>query len=279
MPRRVDDPLHALLCHTIRLCWKSLRGQQVLKALQVNQELVAMAAVLRAEGEGDFTPRGQITNTWYCGGSANRLCEILTSSPLNLYTGNEKSPDVILLSEEERLGKALAAMDTINGYFVVRINVLAQAAGHSYIFLSEKHHAGEDLKGYIYQTNVGCHKDSAFDLIDWIDDPKSEVEVDLKTHFQNLVEGFKKSPAATYQKEYMLSNKQLRALGKGAEEPDLKKMKGTTGDAFCIEWRAVVEAAASTRLRAICNTAPQPLAPARKHPTVATPQRTILTSG
>ncbi len=278
MPRRVDDPLHALLCHTIRLCWKSLRGQQVLKNAEINQAL-ATWALAGMEGMEAFTPRRQITNTWACGSSANRLCEILTSSPLNLYTGNEKSPDVILLSEEARLGKALEAMGRTNGYFMVRINVLAQAAGHGYIFLSEKHHAAEDLKGYIYQTNVGCHKDSAFDLIDWIDDPKSEVEVDLKTHFQNLLEGFNKSPAATYQREYMLSGKQLRAVGKGAEEPDLKKLKGSKGDSFCIEWRAVVEAAASARLRAICDTVPQPLAPAKKHANVATPQRTILTSG
>lgn len=179
----------------------------------------------------------------------------------------------------EKLGKALEAMGTTTGYFTVRVNVLAQGAGHSYIFLSEKHYPGGELKGYIYQTNVGCHKDSAFDLIDWIDDPKSEVEVDLKAHFQNLVEGFNKSPAATYQREYMLSDKQLRALGNGAEEPDLKKLKGSTGDAFCIEWRAVIEAIASTRLRAICDTVPQPLAPATKHANVGTPPRTILTSG
>jgi hypothetical protein len=272
MPRRVDDPLHALLCHTIRLCWKSLRGQQVLKAVQIDQ-------VMASWGMEEFTPRRQITNTWACGSSANRLCEILTSSELSHYVGNDKSRDVILLSEEERLGKALETMSTTTGYFMVRINVLAKGAGHSYIFLSQKRYAGEDLKGYIYQTNVGCHKDSAFDLIDWIDDPKSEIEVDLKTHFQNLVEGFNKSPAATYQKEYMLSDKQLRALGKGAEEPDLKKLKGSTGDAFCIEWRAVVEATASARLRAICNTAPQPLEPAKKHTNVAIPPRTILTSG
>jgi hypothetical protein len=278
MPRRVDDPLHALLCHTIRLCWKSLRGQQVLKNVQIDQDLASWA-LAGMEGMEAFTPRRQITNTWACGSSANRLCEILTGSQLNLYTGNTKSPDVILLSEPQRLGKALEAMDATNGYFMLRINVLAQSAGHSYIFLSEKRHRGTDLKGYIYQTNVGCHKDSAFDLIDWIDDPKSEVEVDLKTYFQNLVEGFNKSPAATYQKEYMLSDKQLRALGKGAEEPDLKKMKGSTGDSFCMEWRAVVEAAASTRLRAICETVPQPLAPAKKHANVANPQRMILTSG
>jgi hypothetical protein len=101
----------------------------------------------------------------------------------------------------------------------------------------------------------------------------------LETHFRNLVQGFNKSPAATYQKEFMLSNKELRSLGEGAEEPDLKKLKGSQGDSFCMEWRVVDDSFASERLRTICATVPQPLAAARKHAIVSTPSRTILTSG
>lgn len=55
MPRRVDDPLHALLCHTIRLCWKSLRGQQVLKKVEVDQDKAAWPRELFPND--DFSPR------------------------------------------------------------------------------------------------------------------------------------------------------------------------------------------------------------------------------
>jgi hypothetical protein len=233
------DPLHDDLRHTVRLCWKSLRGQQVFKAIEVNMDL---AAALPDE----FSPRGQITAPMSCGASANRLCEILCGNSLQDYTS---SPDAIRLSETDRVTTALQTMKGKDGYFLVRINVIGGGAGHSYVFLSTQRTSNDGLTGFIYQTNVGCHKDSAFDLIAWIDDAKSTVEVDLVKHFSEIAKGFKLAPGFTYQEKYMLSGK---ALTQG-ELLELKDKSTAPGQAagFCIMWKEVAQATASANLLAI----------------------------
>jgi len=249
------DALHDDLRHTIRLCWKSLRGQEVFKAIKVDKDL---AAAMPEE----FSARGQITATMSCGSSANRLCEILVGKDLSDYV---KSPDAIDLSEGGRLSTAMLAMRQTDGYVLVRINVIGGGAGHSYIFLSQQRKAGEELKGYIYQTNVGCYFKSAFDLIAWIDDEKSEIEVDLAKHFSEIVKGFQLSPGFTYQEKYMLSDKALRQ----DEMADLKdKSKGADAARFRIMWTPVVEATAEANLLAIRQLLPAEKAPAVKFATV-----------
>jgi len=259
------DPLHDDLRHTIRLCWKSLRGQEVFKAIQVNQELAAMMP-------DEFSPRGQITATMSCGDSANRLCEILVGQQLSDYI---KSPDAIRLNETEKLTKAMAAMKQTGGYVLVRINVLGGGAGHSYIFLTKQRRAGEELAGYIYQTNVGCHKDSAFDLIAWIDDSKSNVEVNLAKHFSEIVKGFQIAPGFTYQAQYMLSDKALTQ--KELLEMKEKSKNPEQAARFCIMWQPVVEATASANLLAIRQLVPEEAIKAIPHPVLPAPPRPVLT--
>jgi hypothetical protein len=260
----MPEPLHDDLRHTIHLCWKSLRGQEVFKAIEVNQELADMCPE-------EFSVRGQITVPLSCGSSANRLCQILCGSELKDYIS---SPDAIKLNETERLNKAMLAMKQSASYVLVRINVLGGGAGHSYIFLSKQRGAGEDLKGFIYQTNVGCHKDSAFDLIAWIDDEKSKVEVDLAKHFADIVKGFQLAPGFAYQENYMLSDKAL----KPDELADLKaKSKSPDAAKFCILWTPVVEATAMSNLRAIREMVPDEKPKAKPFGTVATPFRPVMT--
>ncbi|HUA99451.1 MAG TPA: hypothetical protein VMA34_14065 [Terracidiphilus sp.] len=245
------DALHDDLRHTIRLCWKSLRGQEVFKAIQVNQELAAMCPE-------EFSVRGQITATLSCGSSANRLCEILVGKELSDYV---KSPDAIDAGDSDKLSKAMLAMKQADGYVLVRINVMGGGAGHSYVWVSRERHANGDLKGYIYQTNVGCHKDSAFDLIMWIDDEKSEVEVDLAKHFSEIVKGFQLAPGFTYQEKYMLSDKAL----KQDELADLKaKSKGSDAANFRVMWSPVVLTKALANLLAIRQLLPAEKAAAKK---------------
>lgn len=250
----MPDSLHEDLRHTIRLCWKSLRGQEVFKAISVDQDL---AAALPQE----FSVRGQITAPMICGSSADRLCEILAGNNLANYM---TSADAIWLSETERVSKALLAMKQTDGYLVVRINVVGGSAGHSYAFLSKKRVGGDELKGFIYQTNVGCDAASAFDLIKWIDDDKSEVEVELGKHFSEIVKGFKLAPGFTYQEKYMLSDKALKEY----ELTALKDKAASTDAArFRIMWLPVVEATASANLLAIRQLVPAEKAPAKKFAT------------
>lgn len=250
----MPDTLHEDLRHTIRLCWKSLRGQEVFKAISVNLELAAMLPQ-------EFSAHGQITAPMICGSSADRLCEILAGNKLSDYMNNA---DALDLSETERLSKAMLAMKQTAGYVMVRINVLGGGAGHSYVFLSKKRSGGEDLKGFIYQTNVGCDSGSAFDLIGWIDDEKSAVEVELAKHFSEIVKGFKLAPGFAYQEKYMLSDKALKDYELAA-----LKAKATGNDAarFRIMWLPVVEATASANLLAIRRLVPEEKAPAKKFAT------------
>jgi hypothetical protein len=235
----MPDPLHEDICHTIRLCWKSLCGQQVFKKITVDLDLAAMLPI-------EFSPRSQISNIMSCGHSANRLCEILVNNALSDYTG---SSDAILVSDSVKLSTAIQAMKHSDSYVLVRINVLGGAAGHSYIFLTFQRHANDALKGYIYQTNVGCFKDSAFDLISWIDDPKSAIEVDLVKHLSELAKGFQLAPGFTYQEKFMLSDKALTQ----DELASFRTAKSTDPARFVIMWKPVVESTAMANLLAIRN--------------------------
>jgi hypothetical protein len=94
----------------------------------------------------EFSPRGQITAPMSCGASANRLCEILRGNSLQDYTC---SPDAIRLSETDRVTEALKAMRGIEGYFLVRINVIGGGAGHRYVFLSAQRKSNDSVSGFI----------------------------------------------------------------------------------------------------------------------------------
>jgi hypothetical protein len=256
----MPDPLHEDLRHTIHLCWKSLRGQEVFKAIEVNKDLAEMfkSCPEAFEKADDFTPRGQIVATVACGSSANRLCEILAGKSLGDITTNA---DAVNLSDAGKLSDAMLQMRATDGYVLVRINLLGGGAGHSYIFLSKEHHAGEDLKGYIYQTNVGCYYKSAFDLIAWIDDDKSEIEVDLAKHFSEIVKGFRLAAGFTYQEKYMLSGKPLTQNELSTLQ---EKSRSTDAARFCIQWLPVVRATASANLLAIRQLVPAEKVPAKK---------------
>ena len=126
----MEDALHEDLRHTIRLCWKSLRGQGVFKAIEFNADTEKMWTEHPEffEKEDDFTQRGQIVATVACGSSANRLCEILAGSSLsNIIT----SPDAVNLSDAGKLSEAMLQMRGTDSYVLVRINVLGGGAGHS----------------------------------------------------------------------------------------------------------------------------------------------------
>ncbi len=267
----MSDPLHEELRHTVRLCWKSLRGQEVFKAIQVDYDFYNS---LDDDLKKEFSPRGQIVAFMSCGASANRLCAILCGNELNDYMTN---PNAIGLSETGRLDEALTAMRNNAGYVLVRINVIGGDAGHSYVFLSKHRESGEALNGCIYQTNVGCHKDSAFDLIHWISDKKSEAEVDLPPYLAGLSKGFRLSPGYTYQEKFMLTDKTLK-------QDELMAMKAKAQSdsdkaSFRIQWKEVDQTTASANLLAIRQLAPAETPKSHAFGKVQTSARTILTGG
>ncbi len=225
------------LRHTIRHCWKTLRGQQVFKDVAIDTDLAAMLP-------DEFAPKLQITNTWACGSSASRLCELLVGEALENYIN---ASDAVKLSDSNRVSEAIAAMKQAEGCVLARINILEGNAGHSYIFLSQLRDGKGPLLGTIYQTNVGCHKDSAFDLMTWIDDPKSEREVDLEQHFASVQKEMTPgvSPADSYQKNYMLSTKKLTPT----EIKDLNQPSKAA--AFVFMWRLVKMNGTVERLKSL----------------------------
>lgn len=203
------DPLHDQFRKCVTFAWKNLAGQQAFNNIKIDHEL---KAVLPEE----FSIEGQITKPLSCGESANRICELLTGGSMGDIMTN---PATVDLASLDAVKKSLAEATATAGYVIVRINISGGGAGHAYVWLSVGRDAGTPLDGYIYQTNVAVHVNSAFGLQQWINDAKSTRLVHLPMHLQELREqlcGLKtedgpgKIPIALYQKQFMLSDKHLR---------------------------------------------------------------------
>ncbi|ARE38878.1 hypothetical protein RGUI_0737 [Rhodovulum sp. P5] len=209
------DPVHEALRRCVLHAWTNLAGQQAFKNVAIDQNLIDWKI------EGMATANEQISARLSCGDSANRMCEILSGSAM----ANIKSADnanAVDLSDDQRVLGALRSMKSLPGYILVRINVSGGAAGHAYIFLSLDRGTNDPLTGHIYQTNVGIHRDTAFGLKQWVEDPKSQTVVDLAEHFEELRslcgigDGPHTLPNLVYEKQFTLTDTPLKlsdALG------------------------------------------------------------------
>ena len=163
--------------------------------------------------EGMATVEEQITAHQSCGESANRMCQILTGSSMSDIMENHETVD---LSEADRVAGALRSMRSLAGYILVRLNVSGGGAGHAYIFLSVNRGTNEPVQGHVYQTNVGVHRDSAFGIKEWIDDPKSQELVDLSEHLDalkplcGLSAGPDKLASVAYGEQFTLTSRPLK---------------------------------------------------------------------
>jgi hypothetical protein len=223
------DPLHDQFRKVVAYAWRNLAGQQAFNNIKIDHEL---KAVLPEE----FSIENQIQKPLSCGESANRMCELFTGESLGDIMTN---PDNVDLADFNKVKKALDEMAATTGYVIVRINISGGGAGHAYIWLSVSRKEGSPMDGYIYQTNVAIHMNSAFGLQQWINDAKSSRLVHLPFHLQELREklcGIKSDdgpghiPIRLYEDNYMLSDKHLRVdeafdLYKGVRDRTQAKVK------------------------------------------------------
>ncbi|MBN6102369.1 hypothetical protein JR064_09345 [Xanthomonas sp. CFBP 8703] len=240
------DTLHVILRHVVLRAWENLAGQQAFKGVVIDREMMSW-------GVAEFSLENQIRNKMACGTSATRLCEILAGTPMSDIMTNPKA--VPLIDGKAPL-QALEEMRAVEGHLIVRINVIGGGAGHSYVFLSKQRSGGDDLQGYIYQTNVGCHVSNAFGLNDWVADAKSLQEVDLAWHLCALATrlcgiGNPKdmTPDGFYQDAYMLSSKSMHE-GDTSEILKMAAQEGTRAKVRFM-WAPVDVDAAMRRLSAI----------------------------
>jgi len=201
------DEFHKNFRMVIDTAWRNLAGQQAFKDVDINYERMTW-------GREEFTLENQILNKMSCGRSANRMCELLTNSPMNDIT---KNPKAVNLADTNKVKLALTEIQKSSGYNLIRINVIGGGVGHAYIFLTFNRMPADPIDGYIYQTNVGCDRSNAFGLNDWIRDPQSSETVNLPSHLKDLaghlcgIEWSEESLKAStfYQKNYMLTGNTL----------------------------------------------------------------------
>jgi hypothetical protein len=202
------DPVHEAFRRCVLHAWTNFAGQQAFKNVAINQNLIDWQV------EGMATVEEQISARQSCGDSANRMCEILSGSSMSDIMENRETVD---LADTVRVAGALQSMRSLPGYILVRINVSGGGAGHAYIFLSQDRATNDPVKGHIYQTNVGIHRDTAFGIKEWIDDPKSREIVDLAQHLEELKalcglgDGPKKLPSTAYGNQFTLSSRPLKS--------------------------------------------------------------------
>ncbi|HXF26447.1 MAG TPA: hypothetical protein VN610_04200 [Bryobacteraceae bacterium] len=211
-----DDPLNKALHHTIRAAWSSADAMMRFKSL--DNEMVELGMTLDGKPLSQKlaylkeAPMG-------CGDSAPRLCEILIGDGLR-----ETPSSGIDLTDNARMKEAFLAMQKTVPYFLVRIDVIGKGVGHAYVFVSgQRKSAKSPLDGYIYQTNVGPEAENRFDLIEWVNDKKSEEKVFLPGYLLEiqaqlagyLMNGsgerteFTTRAAKIYEQNYLLSGKEL----------------------------------------------------------------------
>jgi len=225
---QIESKLHRAIRHTVELCWKDMHTDlyalSVLKGIAISDD-----AVESYKGEIVELKAG-VQEGWACWDSADHLCDILAGKTLTEIASPKPGPEVTSLKNRQKYAGEIEAMKMTDGPVLVRINIIGAGLGHAYVFVSEERTAGTGLKGYIYQTNVGCKE--AFDLLAWLTDPNSRVEVELEKHLDNVQNGFlashggtPKAMASAYERQYMLTGtkmgplqlKQLQDLQKNLE--------------------------------------------------------------
>ena len=252
-----DDSLHKLLRHAIRVVYGEREGPRPADERHVDPDKLQAFRRIPVDPEtleyyGGLA--GLTGMIWPCYASADQLCKYLAGSELR---GDAKHAPVPV--EDKNLRDAeLEKMKLGSDYLVVRFDVTGsgkdkdKGPGHAYVFLSTSRTAGSKVTGFIYQTNVAGSAN--FDMVDWIDDPKSEEEFELGAYCDGLLSGFKADPVAAFDQYYML---------KGTATTDkayVAKLRTYPG-AFEIRWSAVNVHAA--RLALLHFTPPTRKAPPR----------------
>jgi hypothetical protein len=185
------DWLHKMLRHTIRISYGELDYSPA--------RVLAFRGITYDPSSG-VSEGALAMGDWACYQSADRLCELLVGDALR---GTPAAKKAVSLGDVQQRDREFAQMKLCSGYVLVRFDVEGGGAGHAYIFLSCSRIKGEEVKGFIYQTNVGCGEGS-FDITGWIADQRSEELVEIGAYSQSILTGFRNNPVQTYESKYML---------------------------------------------------------------------------
>jgi hypothetical protein len=181
---------------------------------------------------------------WGCGDSANRLCWLLAGDEMNGVLGSGADAGA-----DEAMNVVYKKMRSSYGHLVARVQLRHKVAGHAFVWVSREIEAPHTLEGYIYQTNIGIRTEE-FDLLEWVNDSKSEESVFFPAYITQLQAAFgtdlsqtaeSGQRAAVYQQEFMTQTRTM-------PENDKTRMNDAPAGQIKILWRAVADAPALERL-------------------------------
>jgi hypothetical protein len=155
------DNFHKSLRHAIRSAWGEPKTRQKLREISGGDEVV-----------------------WSCGESANRLCYLLTGDEMKTIIGTG-----VDASNDNRMSLMYKSMLSTYGRLVARVQLRHSVAGHALVWVSRETDVPHSLEGYVYQTNIGV-KTQEFDLLEWINDEKSEEAVYFPGYITQLQAAF-----------------------------------------------------------------------------------------
>ncbi len=215
------DSFHTLVRHAIRLAWG---------------DPDTLARLRLASAEDDWV--------WSCGDSANRLCWLLAGDDMRGVVGSGSDA-----SDDAAMRQVYRTMRASYGRLVARVQLRHKVAGHAFVWVSREVEAPHTLEGYVYQTNIGI-KTQEFDLLEWINDAKSEESVHFPAYIAQVQAAFGTNlpgqgesgeRAAVYAREFLTQAKKM-------PEGDKLKMTEAAAGQVKILWKAVADGGALERL-------------------------------
>jgi hypothetical protein len=130
---------------------------------------------------------------------------------------------------------------------IARVQLRHKVAGHAFVWVSREDGTPHTMEGYVYQTNIGI-RTQEFDLLEWINDPKSEQSVYFPAYITQLQAAFGKELPGQSGSEGRASVYTDNFLAEGKAIPDATAMKEAPAGEIKILWKAVSDAESLARL-------------------------------
>jgi hypothetical protein len=214
------DNFHEAVRHAVRLAWGDAKTRQKLRVVISGEDAV-----------------------WGCGESANRLCYLLAGDEMKTVVGTGYNA-----SNDGAMRLMYRSMQSAYGRLVARVQLRHSVAGHAFVWVSRETEVPHTLEGYIYQTNIGI-KTQEFDLLEWINDSKSEESVFFPAYITQLQatfgtnlpgQGESGERAAVYATDFFTESKKMPETAK-------KDMTEATAGSVRLLWKAVEDGKALNR--------------------------------
>jgi hypothetical protein len=218
------DNFHERVRHGIRSAWGEPKTRQKLRVIIGEEDAV-----------------------WGCGESANRLCYLLAGDEMKTVVGIGFNA-----SDDATIGPMYKSMRSTYGRLVARVQLRHSVAGHAFVWVSRETEVPHTLEGYVYQTNIGI-KTQEFDLLEWINDTKSEESVFFPAYITQLQAAFGTNlpgqgesgeRAAIYEREFFAESQKMPEKAK-------KEMTVAPAGSIRILWKAADDGKALNRFEEI----------------------------